>query len=499
MLIEILLVCLSAAVPLMLCLATLHLWRLHVNASRDRACGLPLPPGTYGVPFIGETAHFAIWGAEFYKCRREAFGHVYKTHILGQPTIRVIGADNVAKVLRGEGTLVTSKWPASVRMLLGDGLVSAEGDTLRRRRRAVMRAFDATSLASYVPGIEEVAADVVQQCLDADDVVLLQPKIKEMTFRVAADCLLGIDFRGSELSEWAALYQNVLNNLFSLPVKIPGLGLYKALKSRDQLFVKMDTLIDRELEHLTSGTDHIPNGKAFSRLVTAWHADAASESGISREELKFAIFEMLLLGHETTSSACSMLAMQLYKNPKALGKVRQELEDFGLTDPEAPLKLPLINKLDYVNSCVKEVLRILPPTGGGYRRVLQTFEINGFQIPKDWTVIYSIRDTHEVQDTSPRPDVFCPDRWTNGGGAATSKTTDYSYIPFGAGARACIGREFAKLVMKVFCVQLARSCSYRLLNADGALRLLPVPAARDDMPATFMSRSDVNNNVTISC
>lgn len=170
-----------------------------------------------------------LQGGKFYKSRRETFGHVYKTHILGRPTVRVIGSDNVAKIIRGEGTLVTSQWPYSVRMLLGDGLTFAEGDVHRRRRRAVLRAFDSSSLASYVQGMEDIVTEMVREWCETKKPILLQPKIKEMTFRIAADCLLGLDFRGSELTEWSNLYRVIVNNIFSLPVKIPGFGLHKVI------------------------------------------------------------------------------------------------------------------------------------------------------------------------------------------------------------------------------------------------------------------------------
>lgn len=134
-------------------------------------------------------------------------------------------------------------------------------------------------------------------------------------------------------------------------------------------------MIDRQLEKLSTEPEY-SDGRAFSRLVAAWYADASTEVYISREELKFALFEMLLLGHATTSSACAMLALQLFKNPDAMEEVRQELGDVGLLDPTSHLTLGSLNKLEYVKCAVKEVLRILPPSGGGYRKALQTFEIN---------------------------------------------------------------------------------------------------------------------------
>ncbi|KAL8616612.1 hypothetical protein ACOMHN_036644 [Nucella lapillus] len=115
-------VLLLSASPVQWVLTAVCWMLLSVHSSHVRSATgskLPLPPGSMGFPLIGETLHFILGGASFFKKRHRLYGNVYKTHLLGRPTVRVMGAENARKVLMGENSLVTSFWPSSIRRVLG--------------------------------------------------------------------------------------------------------------------------------------------------------------------------------------------------------------------------------------------------------------------------------------------------------------------------------------------------------------------------------------------
>ena len=94
------------------------------------------------------------------------------------------------------------------------------------------------------------------------------------------------------------------------------------------------------------------------------------------EEAKDVALELMFAGHETTSSAASTLVLNIARNPDVLFKITEELATNGLLDDRiCDLDLGRINKLKYVRNVVKEALRISPPIGGGYRKALETFEV----------------------------------------------------------------------------------------------------------------------------
>lgn len=84
----------------------------------------------------------------------------------------------------------------------------------------------------------------------------------------------------------------------------------------------------------------------------------------------------------------------------------------------------------------------------------------GYQIPKDWSIMYSIRDTHETSAAFQNPELFDPDRFSPE--RDESRASRFSYVPFGGGVRRCVGRELAMLVLKTLCVELLATAEWTL-------------------------------------
>ncbi|XP_035672700.1 cytochrome P450 26A1-like [Branchiostoma floridae] len=477
----------NAAVPLVLVWTLWTLWK-HYSTQGDPACDLPLPKGSMGLPFIGETLAFVTQGADFSRSRHELYGDVYKTHILGRPTVRVRGADNVRKILHGENTLVTTIWPYSIRAVLGtQNLGMSFGEEHRFRKRVVMKAFNQNAMESYLRSTQTVLRETVAQWCGQPQPVVVYPASREMALKIAAASLIGVHTGQEDAQRVTVLFQNMIDNLFSLPVKIPFGGLSKALRYRQ--------IIDEWLEgHIKRKQRDIDNGDigtdALSRLILA-----ARDVGhdLNSQEIQDTAVELLFAGHETTSSAATSLIMHLALQPQVVQKVQEDLEKHGLLQPDQPLSLEQVGRLTYVGQVVKEVLRISPPIGGGFRKALKTFELDGFQVPAGWTVTYSIRDTHGSVGNVSSPDQFDPDRWA--ADSDGSRRGRHHYIPFGAGPRACAGKEFAKLQLKLLCVELVRSCRWEL--ADGkvpAMTAIPVPRPVNGLPVQFTPCEPITNN-----
>lgn len=106
----------------------------------------------------------------------------------------------------------------------------------------------------------------------------------------------------------------------------------------------------------------------------------------------------------------------------------------------------------------------------------------GYLIPKDWTIIFSIRETQHLSPLYECPEEFNPERWSDG--KLDNKSERFHYVPFGFGARACIGKAFAQLVVKMFIIELVRTCDWRLKNESPVMRYIPIPVATDQLPAT---------------
>uniref|UniRef100_A0A8D2J4E4 Cytochrome P450 family 26 subfamily C member 1 n=1 Tax=Varanus komodoensis TaxID=61221 RepID=A0A8D2J4E4_VARKO len=468
----------AAALALLLALAR-HLWAVRWSLSRDRTSALPLPEGSMGWPFFGETLHWLIQGSSFHSSRRQRYGAVFKTHLLGKPVIRVSGAENVRKILLGEHSLVSAQWPVSTQILLGEHtLLNASTDTHRQRRKILTRVFSRAALEAYLPRIQRVVSWELQGWCQAPGPIAVYASAKTLTFRIAAQILLGLRLDEKTFQELAQTFEQLMENLFSLPLNIPFSGLRKGIKARDLLHEYMEKAIMEKLqwknpEAPSDGLDFI--------------ISSAKEHGkeFTMQELKESAIELIFAAFFTTASASTSMILLLLKHPLVIKKIQQELASHELTrlcyeagrllsSLERPecycqpnLTLEKMSRLRYLDCVIKEVLRLLPPVSGGYRTALQTFELNGYQIPKGWSVMYSIRDTHETTSIyqSP-PDSFDPERfWTSQEGQEEHKvagSTRFHYIPFGGGVRNCIGKELAQTILKLLAIELVSTAHWEL-------------------------------------
>uniref|UniRef100_A0A5F8GF31 Cytochrome P450 family 26 subfamily C member 1 n=1 Tax=Monodelphis domestica TaxID=13616 RepID=A0A5F8GF31_MONDO len=472
----------EAALTILLSLGLLlsvaqHLWTLRWTLSRDRACALPLPKGSMGWPFFGETLHWLVQGSRFHSSRRERYGTVFKTHLLGKPLIRVSGAQNVRTLLLGEHRLVSSQWPQSARILLGSHtLLGAVGEPHRQRRKILARVFSHAALESYMPRIQATLRRELWTWCGVPGPVSVYSATKALTFRIAARILLGLRLEESECNELAKTFEQLMENLFSLPLDVPFSGLRKGIRARDLLHEHMEKAIREKLQRSEPGGQK----DALDFII-----NSAKEQGweLTMQELKESAIELIFAAFFTTASATTSLLLLLLKYPSSIEKIRQELASHELTrqcscwpplaagswpececDPD--LTLEKLSRLHYLDCVIKEVLRLLPPVSGGYRTALQTFELDGYQIPKGWSVMYSIRDTHETAAIyrSP-PEGFDPERF----GSAWEEhraAGRFHYIPFGGGVRSCIGKELAQAILKLFAVELVRTVRWELATAS---------------------------------
>ncbi|XP_014821106.1 PREDICTED: cytochrome P450 26C1 [Calidris pugnax] len=529
-----------------------HLWALRWSLSRDRASALPLPRGSMGWPFFGETLHWLLQGSRFHSSRRERYGNVFKTHLLGRPVVRVTGAENIRKILLGEHTLVSAQWPQSTQIILGSHtLLGSVGDLHRQRRKILARVFSRAALESYLPRIQKVVSwELRGWCMEPGSIAVYS-SAKTLTFRIAARILLGLRLEEKQFKDLAKTFEQLVENLFSLPLNIPFSGLRKGIKARDTLHGFMEKAIQEKLQR-SNPEDH---SDALDFII-----NSAKEHGreFTMQELKESAVELIFAAFFTTASASTSLILLLLQHPAVIDKIRQELvsqelyrhrercpagpcpdtptppssnsdttflcpaakdagedecqppgpEEEGSPRPRAPLEptppqyspcagprppvpsgqsrgcpsdisLEQLSRLRYLDCVIKEVLRVLPPVSGGYRTALQTFELDGYQIPKGWSVMYSIRDTHETAAVyqSP-PGGFDPDRF---GAARTEPAGRFHYIPFGGGARSCIGKELAQAILKLLAIELVSTARWELATPGyPAMQTVPIVHPVDD-------------------
>ncbi|XP_068130387.1 cytochrome P450 26B1 [Hyperolius riggenbachi] len=468
----------SALTTLVACLVSVallvavsqQLWQLRWAATRDKSCKLPIPKGSMGFPLVGETFHWILQGSNFQSSRREKYGNVFKTHLLGRPLIRVTGAENIRKILMGEHHLVSAEWPRSTRMLLGpNSLTNSIGDIHRHKRKVFAKLFSQEALDTYLPKIQLVIQDTLRVWSSSPDPINVYCEAQKLTFRMAIRVLLGFRLSDEELNFLFRVFQQFVENVFSLPVDIPFSGYRRGMRARETLLKSLEKAIQEKLQN-TQGKDYTD---ALDVLI-----ESGKEHGneLTMQELQDGTLELIFAAYATTASASTSLIMQLLKHPNVLEKLREELRSHGILHNgcvcEGALRVDTVTTLPYLDCVIKELLRLYSPISGGYRTVQQTFELDGFQIPKGWSVLYSIRDTHDTAPVFKDVDVFDPDRF--GQDRTEDKDGRFHYLPFGGGVRNCLGKQLAKLFLKTLAIELASMSRFELATRTFP-KVMPVP------------------------
>ncbi len=430
---------------------------------------LPLPPGNFGLPVIGETISF-IRDSDFTEKRYQKYGSIFKTSIFSSPTVVMIGAEANRFIFTNDNKIFSSKWPTSTRTLLGSASLTIQmGSTHQNRRKILSQAFQPRALAEYASTMEEILHSYFDKW-EKMGTLTWYPEIRKYTFDVACKLLVGKDAASN--SNLVELFEQWVAGLFTIPLDLPWTNFGKALRCRKLLLKQIEEIILQRQQQPASNKD------ALGMLLQATDDDG-NKLGV--EEIKDQILTLLFAGHETLTSSIASMCLLLAQHPNVLAKVRAEQQQLGFSQP---LTTENLKQMTYLDQVIKEVLRLIPPVGGGFREVIQACEFNGYSIPKGWSVLYNVPKTNQDSSVYTEPSKFDPERFAPS--RAEDKSKPFSHVTFGGGMRECIGKEFAKLEMKLFAALLVRDYEWELLPGQD-LTIIPAPTAypKDKLKVKF--------------
>ncbi len=430
---------------------------------------LPLPPGNFGLPVIGETISF-FRDANFTDKRYKKYGSIFKTSIFFSPTVIMVGSEANLFLFTNDNKYFSNKWPPSTKILLGSASLAIQnGGEHQNRRRILSQAFQPRALAEYASTMEEILQSYLHKW-EKMGTLTWYPEIRKYTFDVACKLFVGTDAANN--SNFVKLFEQWVGGLFSIPLSLPWISFGKALRSRKLLLKQIEEIILQRQQQPASNND------ALGMLLQATDDDG-NKLGV--EEIKDQILTLLFAGHETLTSAIASMCLLLAQHPEVLAKVREEQQQLGFSQ----LTTENLKQMTYLDQVIKEVLRLVPPVGGGFREVIQPCEFNGYLIPQGWSVLYQVPKTHQDNSVYTEPSEFDPERFAPS--RAEDKSKPFSHIPFGGGMRECIGKEFAKLEMKLFAALLVRGYEWELLpGQDLSIIPAPTPYPKDKLKVKFV-------------
>ncbi|ACB53076.1 cytochrome P450 [Crocosphaera subtropica ATCC 51142] len=418
----------------------------------------PLPPGRFGLPIVGETLQFLL-DPNFADKREKQYGSIYKTQILGRKTVFMSGSKANQFILSSHMDHFSwgKGWPNNFQELLGRSLFVQDGQEHQRNRKLLMPAFHGQALAKYLTTMEQIISQYLSKW-EKQKYLTWFPEMKKMTFEIASVLLLGTS-PGENIEVLSQWFAELTNGLFAIFPLRTGWSKYgKALAARDRLLEYIDQQIEERISN--------PGDDALGLMI---QTRDENEGHLSKEEIKVQALLLLFAGHETTTSMLVSFCMALAQHRDILEKAKAEQKALNIDRDLTPEKL---KQMTYLEQILKEVERLYPPVGGGFRGVVKPFVFNGYYVPEHWIVSYRINASHQDRNVFPNPEKFDPDRFSRQ--REEHKKTEYSLVGFGGGPRFCLGYGFAQMEMKIFASLLLRHYFWEILP-DQNLTLDAIP------------------------
>lgn len=326
---------------------------------------------------------------------------------------------------------------------LGDGLLTAEGESWRIARRTLAPLFTPRQTAAFA----EPMLGAIERRLDRmarrrpGSVLRIDRQMTGLTFDVLAQTLFsnsipgGADAFGKALT----LFFETLGrlhpfDLLGLPDWLPRVGRGEVKPALDFFNDQVETIVAARHELMRARPAQVPRD-LLTLLLEA--ADPDTGRGLSEMEVAANIVTFIGAGHETTANTLTW-ALFLLQTDAA---VRERLEaEVDAAFAGTPAALDLLERLPFARAVIEEALRLYPPVASLSREALGDDEVDGFAIPKGSLIIVAPWVLHRHRRLWRDPDLFRPERFMPG---EREKIDRLQFLPFGAGPRVCIGQGFA--------------------------------------------------------
>jgi len=335
----------------------------------------------------------------------------------------------------------------AARPLLGNGLLTSEGEFHLRQRRLAQPAFHRQRIESYAAQMVTEAERHQAGWTDGAEVDMVE-EMTSLTFAIVGRTLFGTDLTGD-----ARTFGDVLSELLSGFGQLSALGsekLVRALPKGRYLLSRvedLDVVVQRIIdEHRADAADGVD---LLSWLIRARDEEAAAEFGsaMTDQQLRDEVMTFVLAGHETTAMALSWAWWLLSSNPAVADRLHDELATV-LRDGDS-LRAPTyadLASLPWTHAVVAETIRLYPPAWIMGRRLLTDLRVGGWDVPSGSIVLGAPWILHRDPQIWDRATSFVPERWIDAGGAFDESAPGVprgAWIPFGFGNRRCIGEQFA--------------------------------------------------------
>lgn len=418
-----------------------------------------IPPGPKEFPLLGHALEMLKDPLDFMLQASRQYGDVVKFSLPGYPIYLFNHPDHIEEVLRHKNQFfIKDSLTRDGSLIVGNGLLTSEGDFWKKQRRLAQPAFHHERINSYAEVMVRYTERAISQWREGQTRDIHQDMMR-LTLDIVSKTLFGVETQvASDEIGWAL--DIIMERFHSFAIFIPpslptpgNLRLRKALKKLDEIVYG----IIRQRRESKEDT-----GDLLSMLLAA----TSEEGGMDDKQLRDESVTLLLAGHETTALTLSYAWYLLAQHPTIEAKLQEEISQVLGERAATAADVP---RLRYAEAIIRESMRLYPPAWGIGREAIAPCEIGGYPIKKGLQIWLSQWVVHRDPRYFPEPEAFRPERWEND---LAKRLPRYAFFPFGGGPRICIGNAFAMMESVLLLVTIARR--FRVtLSQQKPLQLLP--------------------------
>jgi cytochrome P450 len=339
-------------------------------------------------------------------------------------------------MLAGEDEMLRS-FPRPMKRVLGNGLLSSQGECHKRQRRLIQPCFHHQHAASCAQVITEYTERVASHWRDGQTVDIFAEMLR-LSMAIVVKALFNTDVENEAAEIGRVLdiimemtHKNAIPYLDEFLARLPLPSTKRYENARAVLDEMVYGMID---ERRTAGSEQNDFLSAMLRLQ-----GTEEGYGLSDEQVRDEVMTMFVAGHETIGSALAWTWYLLAEHPEVERRMQEELDQVLGGRVATGVDFA---RLPYTNMIVLESMRLYPPVWLMARRPVHDYQVAGYTVPAGSYFHISQYLMHRDERYFPNPERFDPDRWT---AEAVASRPRFSYFPFGGGSRKCIGESFAMM------------------------------------------------------
>jgi len=431
-----------------------------MDTARAAQSALPLPPGPGGLSRLSNLAAFRRDVLGLLPSLAAKYGDVVRVPLGPRDFYFLFHPEPIRHVLQDNARHYTKQTPGFdvMRELMGNGLLTSEGDFWLRQRRLAQPAFHKQRIASFGRLMVDAArelADAWTPHLGSGQPVDVAGGMMRLTLRIAGEALFSADVTrdADGIREALDVVQHYANHRITHPFHpprwVPTPLNRRATRAAELLDGVVFNIIERRRREGGSRED------LLSLLMEARDADTGER--MNDRQLRDEVMTLLLAGHETTATALDWTWTLLSRHPEARRALEAELaEVLGGREPT----VEDVPRLACTRRVLDESMRLYPPAWLFSREAAEEDAVGGYRLPKGSVVLVSPWVTHRHPRLWEHPEQFDPGRFLPERAGALPR---FGYFPFGGGPRQCIGNGFALLELTLVLATLAQRLRLELL------------------------------------